>query len=157
MIQELSTLLGDPRIIHSFDFNTEEFNNVALPEPLKECASLILFTIGELLAVISSSYIWILEKHDGEYTWRVWCSESWIKNVFDVIEEYYPFIVKVLFVEERNTFLIFRYTGCIHFQVTSRMLGMLEKRFGHFLSVSNYVETLALLTGTEGMVYKPFL
>ncbi|XP_057543475.1 putative F-box/kelch-repeat protein At1g12870 [Amaranthus tricolor] len=54
VIQELSTLLGDPRIIHSFDFNTEEFNNVALPEPLKECASLILFTIGELLAVISS-------------------------------------------------------------------------------------------------------
>ncbi|CAO2828420.1 unnamed protein product [Amaranthus hypochondriacus] len=136
---------GVPRIIHSFDFNTEEFNNVALPEPLEKHANIILFTIGELLAAISSFCIWVLEKHDGEYTWRVWCSESWIKNVFDVTEAYYPFTVQVFFVEERNTFLIIGYANCIHFyQVTSRMLGISQMRFGHFFSISDYVETLAL-------------
>ena len=93
-------------LFHSFDFNTEEFNNVAVPEPLKECKSLNLFTIGELLAVISSSCIWVMEKHDEEYTWRVWCSESWIQNVFDVMGQHNPYGAKVFFVEQTNVFLI---------------------------------------------------
>ena len=45
-----------------------------------------------------------MEKHDGEYTWREWCSESWIKNFFDIkekkrFEELFPVSLKVFFIE----------------------------------------------------------
>ena len=97
---------GYSRNIHSFDFNREEFNNVAAPEPLKECKSLNLFIIGELLVVLSSSCIWVMEKHDEEYTWSVWCLESWIQNVFDVMGQHNPYGAKVFFVGQTNVFLI---------------------------------------------------
>ncbi|CAO2828416.1 unnamed protein product [Amaranthus hypochondriacus] len=146
-----------PKIIHSFDFNTEEFNNVAVPEPLKECKTSYLFAMGKLLAVISSSSIWVMEKHDGEYTWRKWCSESWVKTVYDVMAEHNPFGSKFFFVEQSNVFVIIGWWGCIHvYDVRSRKLQMWRSRNSRFLSVGAYVETLALLTGTEGMIFKPF-
>ncbi|XP_057543471.1 putative F-box only protein 15 [Amaranthus tricolor] len=148
---------SDPGIIRSFDFNLEEFNNLAVPEPLKECKMLVLFAIDELLAVMSSSCIWILEKYDGEYTWRERCSESWIKTVFDIFKEHYISTIKVLFVEETNTFLMIGVNGSVHFyQVTSGVLGMLRNGAGYFLAVIDYVETLVLLTGTEGMTFQTF-
>ncbi|CAO2828413.1 unnamed protein product [Amaranthus hypochondriacus] len=147
---------GDYRIICSFDFNTEEFNNVAAPEPLKEYSSLILFTIGELLAVISSSCIWVMEKHDERYTWRVWCSESWIPTLSNVIRESNPFGAKVFFVEQSNTILVIGFWGNIQFyEVTSQKLEVLRNEDPVFLFGDAYVETLALLTGTEGMIFRP--
>ncbi|XP_057543459.1 F-box/LRR-repeat/kelch-repeat protein At2g27520-like [Amaranthus tricolor] len=148
---------SDPGIIRSFDFNMEEFNNLAVPEPLKECKMLVLFAIDELLAVMSSSCIWILEKYDGEYTWREWCSESWINSFFDIFKEDYLSTIKVLFVEETNTFLMIGFDGRVDFyQVTSGVLGMLRNGAGYFLAVIDYVETLVLLTGTEGMTFQTF-
>ena len=76
---------------------------------MKECKSLNLFTIGELLAVMSSSCIFVLEKHNGVYTWREWCSESWFKNVFDILEEkrlekLFRVSPKVFFISEQYIF-----------------------------------------------------
>ncbi|CAO2828417.1 unnamed protein product [Amaranthus hypochondriacus] len=149
---------GDSGIIRSFDFNTEEFNNVPVPEPLKECMSLTLFTFGELLAVISSSCIWVMEKPDEKYTWRVWCSESWIQNLSNVIHEPNPFGAKVFFVEQSNTFLVIGFWGSIIFyKVTSQNLEVSRNVDPGFLFVGAYVETLALLTatGTEEMIFLP--
>ncbi|XP_057543474.1 F-box/kelch-repeat protein At3g23880-like [Amaranthus tricolor] len=147
----------DPEIIHAFDFNTEEFKNVPVPEPLKESKNLILFTIGELLAVISLPCILVLEEHDGEYTWREWCSDSWIQNVFDILEEHYSFTPKVFFVEESSTFLIIGFWGKIQFyEISSKKLELLRNGDGNFLFGGAYVETLALLTGNEGMIFEPF-
>ena len=96
---------------------------MVVPEPLKECVSLILLTIGELLAVVSSSCIWVMGKHDGKYTWRVWCSESWIQKLSNVIGKPNPFGAKVFFVEQSNTFLISGFFGSIQFyEVTSHKL-----------------------------------
>ncbi|XP_057543478.1 F-box/kelch-repeat protein At3g23880-like [Amaranthus tricolor] len=153
---------GDTKIIHSFNFNNEEFNNVAVLEPLKECMSLVLFSIGELLAVMSSSSIWVMEKHDREYTWREWSSESWIKNVFDILEEQIleeeiPISPKVFFIEQSNTFLIIGFWGGIQFyEVTSQKLETLRNKDARFYFWGAYVDTLALITGTEGMMFTRF-
>ena len=100
-----------------------------------------------MLAVISLPCILVLEEHDGEYTWRVWCSESWIKNVSNVIEKLNPFGAKVFFVGQSNTFLIIGFLGSIQFyKVTSHELEVSRNGDARFVFIGAYVETLALLT-----------
>ncbi|CAO2828418.1 unnamed protein product [Amaranthus hypochondriacus] len=138
---------GNIGIIHSFDFNTEEYINIAVPEPLNECKNFVLFATGELLTVMLSSCILVLEKHDEEYTLRDWCLESWVQNVVDIIDEEYTFGANLFFVEKSNTFLIIGFWGIIRFfEVTSKKLEILRNEEADFLLASDYVETLALLT-----------
>ena len=93
-------------IIYCFDFNTEEFNYLEVPETLKEGKLLVLFTIGELLAVLSSSRIMVFENNDG---WRVWCTDTWIEDFFELLDKQINeegINPKVLFLERCNTFVM---------------------------------------------------
>ncbi|CAO2827846.1 unnamed protein product [Amaranthus hypochondriacus] len=151
---------GGSGIIHSFDFNREEFNNLVVPEPLKDCKIKVLFTVGDLLAVITSSSIMVLEKLDEAYTWRGWCSDSWVEDLFRILKEQYSrnrVLPTLFFIEQNNTFLIVGQWGEIKFyQVTSQRLELLIDTNCPVFIWGTYMETLELITGAEGMVFKCF-
>ena len=139
--------------LYSFDFNTEEFNTVEVPEALKESKRVILFTKGESLVVMTKFCVWILEKHDGEYTWRLLSSGS-LSSEFENYREKGG--LKIFMIEESNRLLTMKRGFIISCEVSSLILQRLGNGVDSYVCGGDYVETLALLTESEGMIFKRF-
>ncbi|CAO2828442.1 unnamed protein product [Amaranthus hypochondriacus] len=139
--------------LYSFDFNTEEFNTVEVPEALKERKRAILFRKGKSLVVLTKFCTWILKEHDEEYIWRLYSSRSLRADIENYRAETG---LKIFVIEESNRLLCMKRDFISSCDASNLTFQRLRNGVDSYVCGGDYVETLALLTESEGMIFKRF-
>lgn len=139
--------------LYSFDFNTEEFNTVEVPEALKERKRAILFRKGKSLVVLTKFCTWILKEHDEEYIWRLYSSRSLRADIENYGAETG---LKIFVIEESNRLLCMKRDFISSCDASTLTFQRLRNGVDSYVCGGDYVETLALLTESEGMIFKRF-
>ncbi|XP_021757238.1 putative F-box protein At3g24700 [Chenopodium quinoa] len=147
-----------PRGLHThlgwFDFDSEEFNLVDLPDALKQTGLVIKtsFVLGESIAVFGMSsdctFIWVLIEDGGNKSWQLWYNgDSNVKALGFLTRS----ICTGIFDVEKNTFFVFDNERLYSYNYKSHHIQLVENYNDGRKFFFTFKESLVLHTKNKGM------
>ncbi|XP_021761286.1 F-box/kelch-repeat protein At3g23880-like [Chenopodium quinoa] len=138
-----------------FDFDSEEFNLVDLPDALKQtCLTKMCFVLGESIAVFGMSSdrtcIWVLVEDGGDKSWRLWYTGDVNLEALQFLTgSNYSIGLTGIVNEEKNTLLVQHsvndyFYGMCSYNFKSHQIQHLDFYNCRPKSIDTYVETLVL-------------